>query len=177
MPDAPPDLKPKNKKVKINRKSAFPYLDMELYWINDELKFRVHLKKGQLLKYLNKGSAHTNACLKAIPSGVLRRLASLTSLLPDNANVTMDLLYPDHIAALRKAKLISKNFKFKTLKEQIELNKSQQSNQPHQQTSPNPPQQLSTCARRKNEILPELDGLHRIQHNLGDPHPQTPRKA
>ena len=89
MPDAPPDLKPKNKKVKINRKSAFPYLDMELCWINDELKFRVHLKKGQLLKYLNKGSAHTNACLKAIPSGVLRRLASLTSLLPDNDNVCL----------------------------------------------------------------------------------------
>ena len=41
MPDAPPDLKPKNKKVKINRKSEFPHLDMELYWINDELKFRV----------------------------------------------------------------------------------------------------------------------------------------
>ena len=63
---------------------------MELFWLNDELKFRVHLKKGQLLKYLNKGSAHTNACLKAIPSGVLRRLASLTSLLPDNENATME---------------------------------------------------------------------------------------
>ena len=45
MSDTPPDLKPKNKKVKINRKSAFPYLDMELNWINDELKFKVHHKK------------------------------------------------------------------------------------------------------------------------------------
>ena len=134
IPDAPLDLKPKNKKVKINRNQNFPYLDMELFWLNDELKFRVHLKKGQLLKYLNKGSAHTNTCLKAIPSGVLRRLASLTSLLPDNKNATMDTLYPNHIAALRKAKLISKDFKLKNLKEQIELNKSQTNNQPLQQT-------------------------------------------
>ena len=108
---------------------------MELFWLNDELKFKVHLKKGQLLKYLNKGSAHTNACLKAIPSGVLKRLASLTSILPDNENAKMETLYPNHIAALRKANLISKDFKFKNLKEQIELNKSQVSNQPLQQTN------------------------------------------
>ena len=61
----------------------------------------------------------------------------------------MDLLYPDHIAALRKAKLISKNFKFKTLKEQIELNKSQQSNQNPQQHPPNPPQSTIDMRQKK----------------------------
>jgi len=61
----------------------------------------------------------------------------------------MDLLYPDHIAALRKAKLISKNFKFKTLKEQIELNKSQQSNQTPQQPPPNPPQSTTGMRQKK----------------------------
>ena len=76
--NAPADEKPRNKKVTINRKSAFPYLDMELYWRGDELKFRVHLKPNQQLKYLNKGSTHTNATFKSIPHGVIKRLSTLT---------------------------------------------------------------------------------------------------
>ena len=81
----------------------------------------------------------------------------------------MGLLYPDHIAALRKAKLISKNFKFKTLKEQIELNKSQQSNQPPQQPSPNLPQSTIDMRQRKNEILQELDGFASDIAQFGGP--------
>ena len=57
-----------SRKVKLVQKAFFPYLDMELYWHSDNsLKFQVHLKNNQQLKYLNKGSAHTRACLKAIP--------------------------------------------------------------------------------------------------------------
>ena len=82
-PDSPPGEIPSNKNVKIDRGIAFPYLDMELYWLNTNLEFRVHLKPNQLLKYLNKGSTHTTACFKAIPSGIIRRLTSLTSLTTD----------------------------------------------------------------------------------------------
>ena len=64
---------PANKeKVTICAKNAFPYLDMELYWRNDELKFRVHIKPNQQIKYLNKGSAHTDATFDTIPTGVTR---------------------------------------------------------------------------------------------------------
>jgi len=71
-PDAPENEVPRNKQVTICREDAFPYLDLEMYWREEELKFRVHLKPNQVLKYLNQGSAHTNACFRAIPYGVLR---------------------------------------------------------------------------------------------------------
>ena len=104
-PDARPDEVPSNDKVTICRDKAFPYLDLEMYWREEELKFRVHMKPNQVLKYLNKGSAHTNACFRAIPHGVLRRLTVLTSLTPETENLTIDQLYPEHIRALEKAKL------------------------------------------------------------------------
>jgi GIY-YIG catalytic domain len=98
--------------------SKFPYLDMELFWSEKgELKFQVHLKPNQKLKYLNKGSAHTNACFKAIPSGIFNRLAKLTSMNNMNANSKLDAIYPQHFRALRKANLISD--KIPTLKEEL----------------------------------------------------------
>ena len=128
MPEATETLEPKLDQVTINREAAFPYLHMEFFWRDEDLKFKVHLKSGQLLKYLNHGSVHTYHCLKAIPSGVLRRLASLTFITPENENMTMNVLNPGHIKALRTAQLISSNLKFKTLKEQVALLKSQESN-------------------------------------------------
>ena len=72
-PDAtllpPSDATRDSKTITINKKEGFPYLDMELYWRGNELQFRVHLKPGQNIKYLNKGSAHTQHTFKAIPSG------------------------------------------------------------------------------------------------------------
>jgi hypothetical protein len=52
---------------------------MEIVWREEDLQFRVHLKPNQLLKYLNKGSAHTPATFKSIQHRVLRQLATLTS--------------------------------------------------------------------------------------------------
>jgi hypothetical protein len=44
---------------------------MELSWNEKgELSYGVHLKPNQQLKYLDKGSSHTKACLKAITNGV-----------------------------------------------------------------------------------------------------------
>ena len=57
-PDSSEEKKPSNKRVTINRSSLFSYLDMEMYLLQDEMQFCVHLKPNQLLKYLNKGSTH-----------------------------------------------------------------------------------------------------------------------
>ena len=57
--------------VKVISKNAFPYLDIEMFWNNQDLHFKVYKKNNQPLKYLNRGSAHTAQCFKAIPFGVL----------------------------------------------------------------------------------------------------------
>jgi len=96
--------------VTVAKTKSFPYLDMEMYWENQELRFRVHLKPNHLLKYLNKGSAHTNACFESIPHGVMGRLAKLTSRTEVTEDMRIDELYPRHAEALRKAKLAPEVF-------------------------------------------------------------------
>ena len=106
-----------NNKVSVERSNAFPYLDMELVWSKQaELNFQVHLKPNQQLKYLNKGSAHTKACFRAIPAGVCHRLAKLTTITDDNCDKPLDEIYPHHFSALKKADLLST--KTPTLKEE-----------------------------------------------------------
>ena len=89
---------------------CFPYLDTELYWKDNALQFRVHMNKNQQLKYLNQGSAHTQSCFKAIPHGVMTRLAKLTTRSAENENTPIDVLYPKHADALRKSHLAPKTF-------------------------------------------------------------------
>jgi hypothetical protein len=63
------------------------------------------LKPNQQLKYLNKGSTHTEACFAAILFGVLRRLALLMTRTSESENMRMDELYPLHAKALSAANL------------------------------------------------------------------------
>ena len=49
-PDSPKGEETGNEKVSINQDPKFPYLDMELYWRESALQFRVHLKPNQQLK-------------------------------------------------------------------------------------------------------------------------------
>ena len=66
--------------VTVRGEDSFLYLDMEMFWSErGDLQFRDHLKANQQLKYLNRGSTHMEACFQAIPSGVLRHLATLTT--------------------------------------------------------------------------------------------------
>ena len=123
-----------NENVKIKREDSFPYLDMELYWREDQLKFRVHLKPNQQLKYLNKGSTHTNATFKSIPSGVIKRLSKLTSATPENENLPMNEIYPTHAAAMEKAELRSPTG-YPTLKECILQNTSSVNNESTEELS------------------------------------------
>ena len=49
-----------NEKLTIIKDKFFPYLAMEMYWDDrHELKFQVHMKPNQKLKYLISNSTHT----------------------------------------------------------------------------------------------------------------------
>ena len=97
--------------LSVDTNPAFPYLDMEMYWSSrGQLRFRVHLKPNQQLLYLNRGSSHTWSCYRAIESGVLGRLAKLTSATAANLGCSMDQLYPEHAKALRHAGLSCNRF-------------------------------------------------------------------
>ena len=72
------------------------------------LEYEVHQKSNQQLKYLNKGSTHTNATFNAIPSGIFYRLAKLTSRTKKNAKMKIDERYQGHAKALSKAGMAPK---------------------------------------------------------------------
>jgi hypothetical protein len=108
-------------KITTDTSEAFPFLDMEFYWDdNNELNYRVHLKENQVLKYLNRGSNHPKACFKAIYTGVSKRLAKLTKVTAESADKKLDELYPKHAEALEAANLKPNNYP--TLKETVEWN-------------------------------------------------------
>jgi hypothetical protein len=94
-----------------DKKVYFPFLDMQMYWsLEGNLQFRLHLKENQVLKYLNHGSTHTEACFAAIPAGVMKRLASLTTRTDKSELMRMDKLYPVHANALQTANLAQNIF-------------------------------------------------------------------
>ena len=103
---------------------------MELYWsTKGELRFQVHLKPNQQLKYLNEGSIHTKVCIKAIPEGVYKRLAKLTTVTEENQDKTLDEICPMPFKALSHAGLIiAKTKKIPTLKEEVLNYKTSKSN-------------------------------------------------
>ena len=70
-----------------------------------DLQFGIFRKNGQQLKYVGQESNHTPGTLRAIPSGVLNRLAILTSRNPSIHAEEVDKIYPNHANALRKAGL------------------------------------------------------------------------
>jgi hypothetical protein len=53
---------------------------------------------------------HTDACFAAIPTGVLKRLASLTTRTEESELSRMDELYPAHAKALKKSNLAPDTF-------------------------------------------------------------------
>ena len=55
--------------------------------------------------YVGKESTHTPSTLRAIPSRVLTCLAKLTSRKPSIQAEAVDMIYPSHANALRKAGL------------------------------------------------------------------------
>ena len=79
---------------------------MKMSWSPEgDLQFGVFRGKGQQLIYLGKESTHTPCTLRAIPSGVLNRLAKLTSMKPSIQAEAVDIIYPAYANALCKAGL------------------------------------------------------------------------
>ena len=102
----------------IISKPSLPFLNMELFWDeNNDLKFCIHVKPNQEIKYLNAGSSHTPDCFKAINKGVCHRLTMLTSTTPTNANSPLSEIYPRHFDALEKAGLLQPGETSPTLSE------------------------------------------------------------
>ena len=75
-------------------------------WKDNDLCFGVHVKPNQQIQYLNYGSMHTNACLRAIPEGVFNRLGKLTTLTDETKDLPIDRIYPRHVHKLQQAGLI-----------------------------------------------------------------------
>jgi hypothetical protein len=101
----------KHKAVNATKKDYFPFLDMGMYWSPEgNLQFIVHLKENQVLKYLIRGSTHTETCFAAIPTGVMKRLASLTTRTDKLESMRMDELYSMHAKALQTAILVPNIF-------------------------------------------------------------------
>jgi hypothetical protein len=72
----------------------FSFFDMELSWSDDcSLKFGVHMKPNQQLKYLNAGSAHTPGCFNAIKTGVCYPLTKLTTVDEDSVYLKLDEIF------------------------------------------------------------------------------------
>ena len=79
---------------------------MKMNWSHEgDLQFGVFIKKGQQLQYVGKESTHTPGTLRAIPSGVLNRLAKLASRKPSIQAEAVNVIYPSHANDLRKAGL------------------------------------------------------------------------
>ena len=101
----------KEERFQIVTNDEFPFLDMKMSWSPEGgLKFVVFREKGQQLKYVVNESTHTPGTLRVIPSGVLNRLAKLTSRKPSIHSEVVDKIYPDHTNALCKAGLEPPNF-------------------------------------------------------------------
>ena len=101
----------KTETTSIITDKVFPFLDLEFFWGDSgKLEIQIHRNKNQLLKYLNKESTHTKATFKAIPNGVLNRLAKLTSRIEEKSSMSIRERYPDHASALARVGLGMKNF-------------------------------------------------------------------
>ena len=75
------------------------------------------MKPNQELKYLNKESAHSPACLDAIPNGVFQCLVKLSTVNSSNKNASLEEIYPTHLEKLWAVGLIKG--KIPTLGEQL----------------------------------------------------------
>ena len=82
--------------ITICGEESFPYLGTKLSWNEQhKLNFNVHQEPGELVKYLNHDSHHHRHHKAAVLQGVELRLALLTTMTPENANMSMSDIYPD----------------------------------------------------------------------------------
>jgi len=97
---------PEYKRVKVHNGDSFPYLDTKI-WYSEEgrLKWGLYKKPNQVLKYLNGGSTHTNACKNAISKGVFDRAVRLTYLEEKDYDTPVNDLFEEQAKALEVAQV------------------------------------------------------------------------
>ena len=84
---------------------------MKMSWSPEgDMQFGVFREMGQQLKYVGQESTHTPITLRVIPSGVLNRLAKLTSRNPSIHVEAVDKIYPVRANAFCKAGLAPPGF-------------------------------------------------------------------
>jgi hypothetical protein len=81
--------------ITINGESSFLYVEIKLSWNkNNRLNFNVHKKPNKLVKYLNIHSHHYRHHKSVVLSGVELQLALLTTMTPENADLSISTIYP-----------------------------------------------------------------------------------
>ena len=158
--------------ITVIESKYFPYLDLDMYFsIMGKLRFRVHLKPNQTLKYLNQESTHTKSCIRAVRQGVFNRLVKLTSTTRSTLSSRMNTLYPDHCRALAVAGLLPDEVP--TMNEVMRENdgKKPSSNPKKSKSRPNAKRQTFFCVgmshvwKGKNSLPVKLKEL-RNKHEL-----------
>ena len=89
------------------------FLDMTLFFVENQLKFKIFRKPNQQLLYLNSDSMHYRAHVDNIFDGVMKRLVRLTSDLPEK--FMPSTYFPDHIKALKNANLLTEKEEKKSI--------------------------------------------------------------
>jgi hypothetical protein len=104
-------------RITINGESSFPYLDIKLSWNkNNCLNFNVHKKPNELVKYLNTHSHHYHHHKFDVLSGVELQLTLLTTMTPENADLSISTIYPDKHEALQTAGQLKEIQEMQTLR-------------------------------------------------------------
>ena len=86
-----------NKRLMIIEDTYFPYLDKEMNWHQrEELKFWIHMKPNQKLKYLNGDINHLPSTFRTTPYDMLHRFNKPTSKSKKLEKVIIDKIYPHH---------------------------------------------------------------------------------
>ena len=99
-------------KITYRKSQQTPSLTLILNFfgtLTEHWNFKYIGNRIKKLKYLNKGSTHTNAKFNAIPSGIFYRLVNLTSRTKKNAQMKIDERYQGHAKGLIKGQAGSKS--------------------------------------------------------------------
>jgi len=84
---------------------------MKMTWSKEgDLQFGIFMKENQKLKYLNQGITHCKSCFAAIFQGRTGRLAKLTTRNAENEDKKLNVLFPDHAAAMDLAGILSSDY-------------------------------------------------------------------
>lgn len=81
--------------IQVLNDEIIPYLDVNIgYNADGDVDFKVGMKKGTCLKYVNKSSNHSSTVLKEVPRGVFERLTKLTTMTDERRKMHIEELYP-----------------------------------------------------------------------------------